>query len=493
MRKTFAAVLSALAAWLLLLSMALLGVFICTTSRSFYAYEYAKYGQAETIGISDEGLMRVTNALLDYLWGSRDTLDMQAEIGGEMREVFSDREKAHMVDVRNLVILARTVMVAAFVAGAALWVVGCFLGKKKPGGVRASGIGYLAGAGTLVAATAAVVFLAMQDFTAVFIRFHEIFFTNDLWILSADDMLIQMVPEPFFADCAALIAAVFGVGAAATIALAIVMVVRDSLGRRPRGPKPAAESGADGEKADWDIRPVGGGERGYFRIDRPADAQERPDAREIFARMGLDEEEEDEEETLPVDRLREAALRTERKPAPASAPAWPKEPEEEAPTVHRPARFTGDFPARLDDQDLSVRLEMKLDLRVERSADGELTLAMDPGRKPEITLRSQPGRLDFTVQDVPELSAGAPAALPRTAQPQTAKPQPAQPESAQPKPAAPVAEAAESAADSWEGADAVPVGPRRPVEPAPSPEELLRQMDELMKGFPRNGKEEEGR
>ena len=148
MRKTFAAVLSALAAWLLLLSMALLGVFICTTSRSFYAYEYAKYGQAETIGISDEGLMRVTNALLDYLWGSRDTLDMQAEIGGEMREVFSDREKAHMVDVRNLVILARTVMVAAFVAGSALWVVGCFLGKKKPGGVRASGIGYLAGAGS---------------------------------------------------------------------------------------------------------------------------------------------------------------------------------------------------------------------------------------------------------------------------------------------------------------------------------------------------------
>ena len=161
--------------------------------------------------------------------------------------------------------------------------------------------------------------------------------------------------------------------------------------------------------------------------------------------------------------------------------------------MHRPARFTGDFPARLNDQDLSVRLEMKLDLRVERSADGELTLAMDPGRKPEITLRSQPGRLDFTVQDVPELSAGAPAALPQRAQPRTAKPQPAQPEPAQPKPAAPAAEAAESAPDSWEGADAVPVGPRRPVEPAPSPEELLRQMDELMKGFPRNGKEEEGR
>ena len=42
-------------------------------------------------------------------------------------------------------------------------------------------------------------------------------------------------------------------------------------------------------------------------------------------------------------------------------------------------------------------------------------------------------------------------------------------------------------------ADAVPDGPRLTVESAPSPEELLRQMDELMKGFPRNGKEEEGR
>lgn len=261
----------------------------------------------------------------------------------------------------------------------------------------------------------------------------------------------------------------------------------------PAAPSPAAESGADGEKTDWDIRPVGGGERGYFRIDRPADAQERPDAREIFARMGLDADEEDEEETLPVDRLREAALRTERKPAPASVPAWPKEPEEEAPTVHRPARFTGDFPARLDDQDLSVRLEMKLDLRVERSADGELTLAMDPGRKPEITLRSQPGRLDFTVEDVPELSAGAPAALRRAS-----APRPAQPEPAQPNPG--TAETGRAGRGGGGIRDRFLGGgrrrarrPRRPVEPAPSPEELLRQMDELMKGFPRNGKEEEGR
>ena len=100
MKKKLAGILSAVAAWLLLLSMLLTGVFICTTSRAYYRHEYQKYGQAQNIGIDDDGLMRITNALLDYLWGSRDSLDMQAEINGQLREVFTQREKDHMVDVR---------------------------------------------------------------------------------------------------------------------------------------------------------------------------------------------------------------------------------------------------------------------------------------------------------------------------------------------------------------------------------------------------------
>ena len=99
MKKKLAGILSAVAAWLLLLSMLLTGVFICTTSRAYYRHEYQKYGQAQNIGIDDDGLMRITNALLDYLWGSRDSLDMQAEINGQLREVFTQREKDHMVDV----------------------------------------------------------------------------------------------------------------------------------------------------------------------------------------------------------------------------------------------------------------------------------------------------------------------------------------------------------------------------------------------------------
>ena len=37
-----------------------------------------------------------------------------------------------------------------------------------------------------------------RDFTAAFLRFHEIFFTNDLWLLDPSvDLLVNIVPEAF--------------------------------------------------------------------------------------------------------------------------------------------------------------------------------------------------------------------------------------------------------------------------------------------------------
>lgn len=45
--------------------------------------------------------------------------------------------------------------------------------------------------------------------------FHHIFFNNDLWLLDpATDLLINIVPEPFFVDTASYIALVFGISVA---------------------------------------------------------------------------------------------------------------------------------------------------------------------------------------------------------------------------------------------------------------------------------------
>ena len=50
----------------------------------------------------------------------------------------------------------------------------------------------------------------MLDFNTAFTVFHEIFFTNDLWLFDpAEDYMIRMLPEVFFYDMALRIGGIF--------------------------------------------------------------------------------------------------------------------------------------------------------------------------------------------------------------------------------------------------------------------------------------------
>ncbi len=393
MKKTFAGILAGFSAVILLLGILLGGVFLCTTSRAYYKYEYAKYGQAEHIGISDEGLMRITNSLLDYLMGKRDNLDMQAEIGGEMREVFRDREKLHMMDVQKLVTLARYVMIACLGLGIFTWLLAASIGAKQKGGLRTVGWGYIIGAGILLLLVGVVVVLALYDFTSVFIEFHHIFFSNDLWLLEENDMLIMMVPEEFFADCAALIAILFGVGLLITVGASVLLI----------------RKGLKGNEA---LKKVVASDGDFYKMTEKS--EEETSEEDIFNRFGLDDESPDDlEENIPA-------------------------PSVEVPALYQtiPVSIPSEIPIADNDEDLTVRFEMKLDLKVEKREGGKLLLKMDPNKQPQVMLSSVPGQLNFSL-------------------------------------------------DGENRKDAIADVPQVPaLEPAPSPEELLRQMDDLMKGYP---------
>ena len=80
----------------------------------FYDSQHQKltlYNQKinEYIGISEKELSDVTKHLLDYIQDNEDTLDYQLNIKGVDREVFNDKEKAHMVDVKNLYLNVNTI------------------------------------------------------------------------------------------------------------------------------------------------------------------------------------------------------------------------------------------------------------------------------------------------------------------------------------------------------------------------------------------------
>ena len=63
------------------------------------------------------------------------------------------------------------------------------------------------------------------DFTKYFVIFHHIFFNNDLWMLNPDtDLLINIVPEPFFMDTAARIAMTYGVSVLTVFAICFIIL-----------------------------------------------------------------------------------------------------------------------------------------------------------------------------------------------------------------------------------------------------------------------------
>lgn len=169
---------------------------LCFDSK-FYADEYRKLNTAQEIGMSEEDLGRATETLLDYLTDKRKDLDVTAVIKGQEREVFNEREKAHMVDVKALyqgAVLAGNLLLAAGV----VFMVWMLLLKKRR---RAALGGYLVGNGVFFVLLAGIGLFAALDFNVFWTGFHQIFFTNDLWLLNpSTDILIMMVPGQFFFD-----------------------------------------------------------------------------------------------------------------------------------------------------------------------------------------------------------------------------------------------------------------------------------------------------
>lgn len=173
----------------------------------YYEKEYSKYGVTDDVDMEMDDLLDVTHEMMAYLKGKRGDLHVPTVVGGKTREFFNEREIAHMEDVRGLflgAILLRRICVAA----AALSVLLLFLLKADVKRLLPRML--CIGTGLFFILAAAIGGVISTNFTKYFIIFHKIFFNNDLWILDpSTDLLINIVPEPFFMDTAFRIGSVF--------------------------------------------------------------------------------------------------------------------------------------------------------------------------------------------------------------------------------------------------------------------------------------------
>lgn len=193
----------------------------------YYEREYEKYNVTAAVHMEMDDLLDVTDEMMAYLRGKRDDLHVMTVVDGQPREFFNEREIAHMEDVRGLFLGAITLRRVCAAAAAACVVLMALL---KADVKRLLPRTLCAGIGLFFLAAAAVGLLIASDFSRYFIVFHHIFFDNDLWILNpATDLLINIVPEPFFADTAFCIGATFGLSALVLFAVCLFFSLR---GRR---------------------------------------------------------------------------------------------------------------------------------------------------------------------------------------------------------------------------------------------------------------------
>ena len=172
-------------------------------NKSYIESEMKKLDIAKSVQMERTDLLELFWQMLDYLSDKRDNLVIEAPIGGEVREAFNDREKRHMVDVKKLfdsgfaIRNGSLAVLLGTAAAAAFW-----KGRRKEFW-RTYGKSLSIVFGAFFAAALAVIGLFMIDFNRYFTIFHLLFFDNDLWILDpATDLMINIVPEPFFYDTA---------------------------------------------------------------------------------------------------------------------------------------------------------------------------------------------------------------------------------------------------------------------------------------------------
>jgi integral membrane protein (TIGR01906 family) len=200
--------ISIIAMLLLIVILLLTSIELVVFNLDFYRSEYQKLDRYVAIGISEGELLSVTRELLNYVRDKRQDLEVKAQVKGQERYVFNEREIAHMKDVKTLFMKGYKLRRGCIFILAIILILLYILMQKAI-------IRKLFGAFMLVSILLLILFgilfiLINIDFTPYWDYFHYVFFNNDLWQLNPEtDILIQMVPEQFFYDIIIRIALYF--------------------------------------------------------------------------------------------------------------------------------------------------------------------------------------------------------------------------------------------------------------------------------------------
>ena len=177
-----------------------------------YDRGFQKYDISRHTGIAEADLRQAGADIRRYFNSGNEPLAVRARVYGEEREIFSQREVAHMRDVKGLI---RGVYV--FAGTSLVYILAVVIGGLAGSGrIFLSQLAGLLLRGGLLTLVLLIVFglFALTGFDALFLAFHRFSFSNDLWQLDPlRDYLLIMFPFGFWFDATVRVAAAAIVGA----------------------------------------------------------------------------------------------------------------------------------------------------------------------------------------------------------------------------------------------------------------------------------------
>jgi integral membrane protein (TIGR01906 family) len=180
-------------------------------SMRLYQYGLNKYHASEQmeeikgVEIQDSELKKAARGLIDYFNNSRESPQIQVMQDGEESDLFSQEEVDHLKDVKGLIRLFYTIQwfTLAYVL---VYIIAGFVMRRRAFLRQLTKVLILGGVFTW-GLFAFLGIWAVIDFNSLFIKFHVVSFSNDLYFLDPADSLAIMFPDAFFRDAALFLAA----------------------------------------------------------------------------------------------------------------------------------------------------------------------------------------------------------------------------------------------------------------------------------------------
>jgi integral membrane protein (TIGR01906 family) len=188
-------------------------VFLITTNVRWvisapllYGYGFDKYDIPSVTGIERDELLSAARQIRDYFGNDEEFLTVSViQYGVPVENLYKGREILHMKDVKGLVRGAYRLQEVAGAYLAAFALIGLLAYRR---GFLSRFARYTAYGGAATVGLVVVVGLgSVIGFERLFLAFHLVSFSNDLWQLDPrTDYLIAMFPEGFFLDATLWIA-----------------------------------------------------------------------------------------------------------------------------------------------------------------------------------------------------------------------------------------------------------------------------------------------